>query len=156
VIAVDVTAAALQRARQFGAEVALDAGLTDVPSAVLELTEGGAQVSIDAYGSAATAGASIRCLGKRGRHVQVGLLAEHGGEVLVPMSAVLSAELELLGSHGMPAHDYPEMLAEIVSGALDPGMLIERRVGLAEAARLLAHGDAAARPGVTLVDPLRG
>jgi alcohol dehydrogenase len=153
VVAVDVSAAALERARRFGAVAVLDAGQDDVPAAVHDLTGGGAHVSIDAYGSAGTAETSIRCLGKRGRHVQVGLLAEDGGTVPVPMATVLSAELDILGSHGMPAHDYPEMLAEISSGGLDPSRLIERRVGLGDGARLLADADSASRPGVTIIDP---
>ncbi len=153
VVAVDVSTAALERARRFGAVAVLNASQDDVPSAVHDLTGGGAQLSIDAYGSAATARTSISCLGKRGRHVQVGLLAEDGGTVRVPMAAVLSAELDILGSHGMPAHDYPEMIAEISSGGLDPRPLIERRVGLDDGARLLADAGGAGRPGVTIIDP---
>jgi alcohol dehydrogenase len=155
-IAVDVAADPLERAGLFGAEVLLRADETDVAMAVREVTGGGAQVSIDAYGAPATAQLSVRCLGKRGRHVQVGLLADDGGLVPVPMAAVLSAELDLLGSHGMPARDYPPMIAEIQSGALDPGRLIERHVGLADAARLLTDGDSARRPGATIVVPRQG
>jgi alcohol dehydrogenase len=153
VIAVDVAADPLDRAAQFGAEVRLRADEVDVPATVRDMTGGGARLSIDAFGGPATAEASIRCLGKRGRHVQVGLLAENGGRVTVPMAVVLSDELELFGSHGMPARDYPQMIAEIQSGALDPGRLIERYVGLAEAAVLLADGDSTKRPGATIVVP---
>jgi alcohol dehydrogenase len=153
VIAVDVAADPVEQARRVGAELVLRADEVDVPAAVRDASGGGAQVSVDAFGGPATAEASIRCLGKRGRHVQVGLLAENGGQVAVPMAAVLSAELELYGSHGMPAHDYPEMIAEIGSGALDPGLLVERHVGLAEAAVLLADGDSTKRPGATVIVP---
>jgi alcohol dehydrogenase len=153
VIAVDVAADPLDRAAQFGAEVRLRADEVDVPATVRDMTGGGARLSIDAFGGPATAEASIRCLGKRGRHVQVGLLAENGGRVTVPMAVVLSDELELFGSHGMPARDYPQMIAEIQSGALDPGRLIERYVGFAEAAVLLADGDSTKRPGATIVVP---
>ena len=153
VIAVDVARDPLDRAAQFGAEVQLRADAVDVRAAVRDLTGGGARVSIDAFGGPATAEASIGCLGKRGRHVQVGLLAEHGGRVTVPMASLLSDELELFGSHGMPARDYPQMIAEIRSGAFDPGRLVERHVGLAEAAALLADGDSTKRPGATIVVP---
>jgi alcohol dehydrogenase len=153
VIAVDVAEDPLDRARGFGAELGLRADEQDVPSAVRDVTGGGAQLSVDAFGSPATVTASIGCLGKRGRHVQVGLLAEDGGRVAVPMSAVLSAELEVLGSHGLAARDYPQLIAEIRSGALDPGRLIERHVGLADAARLLADGDSTKRPGATIIVP---
>jgi alcohol dehydrogenase len=155
VIAVDVGAEPLERAAQFGAEVLLRADEVDVPAAVRVVTGGGAQVSVDAFGGPTTAEASIRCLGKRGRHVQVGLLAENDGQVNVPMAAVLSDELELYGSHGMPALDYPQMIAEIRSGALDPARLIERHVGLADAAALLADGNTTKRPGATIVLPGR-
>lgn len=153
VIAVDIGIDPLQRAAAFGAEVLLRADEVDVPAAVREVSGGGARVSVDAFGSPATAEASIRCLGKRGRHVQIGLLAEDDGRVAVPMAAVLSAELELYGSHGLAAHDYPPMLAEISSGALQPGRLVERHVGLAEAAQLLADGDSTKRPGATIIVP---
>jgi alcohol dehydrogenase len=153
VIAVDVGAAPLERAAQFGAEVLLRADEVEVPEAVREATGGGAQVSVDAFGAPATAEASIGCLGKRGRHVQVGLLAEDGGRVAVPMAAVLSNELELYGSHGLAARDYPQLIAEVGSGALDPARLIDRHVGLAEGALLLADGDSTNRPGATIIVP---
>jgi len=153
VIAVDVAADPLDRATRFGAEIVLRADEVDVPAAVRDVTHGGARVSVDAFGGPTTAETSIRCLGKRGRHVQVGLLAENGGLVGVPMATVLSDELELLGSHGLAAGDYPQLIAEIRSGALEPGRLIERHVGLAEAAVLLADGESAKRPGATIVIP---
>jgi alcohol dehydrogenase len=36
----------------------------------------------------------------------------------IPMARVIAWELDLLGSHGMAAKDYPEMLALVASGAL--------------------------------------
>ena len=52
VVAVDVAPAALDLARALGAEVALDAGVADLPTLIGEVTGGGAHVSIDALGSA--------------------------------------------------------------------------------------------------------
>ena len=46
----------------------------DLAAAIGEVTGGGAHVSIDALGSPAAAADSVRCLRRRGRHVQVGLL----------------------------------------------------------------------------------
>ena len=34
------------------------------------------------------------------------------------MDLVIARELEILGSHGMAAHDYPEMLALVAAGRL--------------------------------------
>jgi alcohol dehydrogenase len=155
VIAVDVSDAALARAGRLGAAVLLHADREDVPAAVHEITRGGAQLSVDAYGATTTAATSIASLGKRGRHVQIGLLAEHGGQVPVPMARVLSDELDILGSHGMPARDYPDLLAEIETGALDPGILIEQHIGLGDAAAALSNVNTAASPGITIIEPTR-
>src|SRR3954468_17415709 len=51
VVAVDVAPAALALARQFGAEAAIG-GDGDVPAAVVDLTGGGAHVSLDTLGAA--------------------------------------------------------------------------------------------------------
>jgi D-arabinose 1-dehydrogenase-like Zn-dependent alcohol dehydrogenase len=145
VIAVDVSDAALALAREVGAEVAVPAG-TDVR----EHTGGGAHASIDAIGSEAACAASIAALRKRGRHVQVGLLPE---PPRVPMHLVVARELEILGSHGMAAHAYPEMLALVENGSLRPGDLVTSRIGLAEApAALVAMSDGSPR-GVTVIRP---
>ena len=76
VVAVDVDDAALELARTLGAAHTVDARAGDAADAVIELTGGGAHVSLDALGSAATCRGSIRSLRKRGRHVQVGLMLE--------------------------------------------------------------------------------
>ena len=36
------------------------------------------------------------------------------------MDRVVARELEVHGSHGMPAHDYGELLALVADGTLDP------------------------------------
>ena len=74
VAAVDIDPAKLALARELGAEIALDAREGDAAAAVREATGGGAHVSLDAFGSAATCAASVDSLRKRGRHVQVGLM----------------------------------------------------------------------------------
>jgi alcohol dehydrogenase len=149
VIAVDVTIGALELATQFGAEAAVDAEGFDakaVAAAVRDRTDGGAHVSIDALGSRATCQASVLSLRPRGRHVQVGLLPKG---VVVPMQRVIAKELEILGSHGMPAHAYPELLAMVASGALRPDLLARREIGLDEAADALRTLGAA--PGITVI-----
>jgi len=120
---------------------------------VRELTGGGAHVSLDAIGSEAACAASVAGLRKRGRHVQVGLLPD---PPRVPMGLVIGRELELLGSHGMAAAAYPEMLALVEAGRLRPGDLVTREIGLdAVPAALAALGEGGA-PGVTVVRPAPG
>ena len=150
VIAVDPVPQARTRALDLGAAHAVaDAG------DVVDLTGGGARASVDAIGGAASLLASVECLRPRGRHVQVGLL---GSETQLPARVVglaVARELELLGSHGMSARDYPAMLARIAAGELDPGRLVSRRIGLGEGATALtAMGDAVV-DGVTVIEPGR-
>jgi alcohol dehydrogenase len=151
VVAVDVSAGALELARRFGAVACVGAGspkadVTDVAARVRELTSGGAHVSIDALGSPETCAASIESLRRRGRHVQIGLLP---GLTALPMNRVIGYELELLGSHGMAAHAYPELLGLIAAGRLDPRPLITRRLPLDDAASALA--EVGRQPGIAVV-----
>jgi threonine dehydrogenase-like Zn-dependent dehydrogenase len=75
----------------------------------------------------------------------VGLLTP----VEVPMDRVLAKELEILGSHGMAAHDYPELLALVGSGRLRPELLVTRELTLDEAGEaLIAVGSV---PGIAVV-----
>ncbi|MFL6095226.1 MAG: zinc-binding dehydrogenase [Blastococcus sp.] len=148
VIAVDIAPGALSLARDLGAEHALD-GSSDVPAAVADLTGGGAHVSLDALGSARTCENSIKALRPRGRHVQVGLLPPAQGRPEVPMELVIGRELQVLGSHGMPAHAYPELLGLIAAGRLDPRPLITRRLALDDAGAALA--EVGRQPGIAVV-----
>ena len=155
VVGVDVNPAALEMAEQLGAVATVNAASTpNVAAAVRELTDGGAHVSLDALGSAPTCIASIRSLRKRGRHVQVGLLAGADARPAVPMGRLIAHELEIVGSHGMAAHDYGEMLAQVESGRLGPDRLVSARIGLAEAGpALAAMSGAGTSAGMTVIVP---
>jgi alcohol dehydrogenase len=145
VVAVDVSEAALGRARDAGAELAVPAGAD-----VRELTGGGAHVSLDAIGSEAACAASIAGLRKHGRHVQIGLLPE---PPRVPMDLVITRELELLGSHGMAAHAYPEMLALVEAGRLQPAGLVSSCIPLEQAPQALAAMSGGSPVGITVIRP---
>jgi alcohol dehydrogenase len=150
VVAIDPNPAARSRATSLGATAVLDPACG--PAAVRELT-GGVAASIDAIGGAATLAAAVAGLARRGRHVQVGLL---GADATVPaqvISRVIAGELAILGSHGMPAHDYPAMLDRVSSGELDPGRLVTQRIDLDEAAAALAALGTAPVDGITIIHP---
>jgi alcohol dehydrogenase len=153
VIAVDRNPQALEVASALGADHVLLSGTTDIPEAVMQLTDGGSHVSMDAVGSESTCADAILSLRRRGRHVQVGLLLPDDGQPRVPMWPVIGRELDVLGSHGMAAVNYPRMLELIRSGALDPQQLVERTISLAEAASLLPRFDSAVVAGMTLINP---
>ena len=150
VVAADVATAALDRARELGASFTVQAGAGDPAAAIAEITGGGAHISVDALGSPATAACSVRCLRRRGRHVQVGLLLD--GPTPVPMDLVVARELEIYGSHGMAARDYPPMMTMVADGTLRPGLLVGRVIGLADAGRALAAMDGPAeKAGMTVI-----
>jgi threonine dehydrogenase-like Zn-dependent dehydrogenase len=158
VVAVDVSAAALDRARELGAEVTVDGGgdpalggAADPAAVIGEITGGGAHVSIDALGAPAIAANSVRCLRRRGRHIQVGLLLGPSSTPPVPMGLVIARELEIYGSHGMAARDYPAMMAMIATGTLPLDALIGRVIGLADIGQALAAMDRpVSAPGMTV------
>ncbi len=158
VVAVDRSPAALALAAEVGAQVQVQveptpAGGEDaVVARIVEVTGGGASVSLDAVGSPATAVASVRCLRPRGRHVQLGLLLGDQATPPLPMDVVVAKELSIHGSHGMPAAGYPRLLALVESGALRPDRLVGRVIGLAEAGSALAEmSGPAGAAGMTVV-----
>jgi alcohol dehydrogenase len=153
VVAVDITEDKLDLARQIGAEITIVAeSHTDVSARVRDLTDGGVHVSIDALGSPVTCFNSIDSLRKRGKHVQIGLMLAEHRHPKIPMDKVIAHELEILGSHGMQAHRYGEMLEMILAGKLEPGRLVDRTISLAEAPEALAGMDEFPGRGVTVID----
>ena len=126
-----------------------------MPAAVADLTAGGAHVAVDALGSPATCADALLSLRRRGRHVQVGLLPAALGHPPVPMERVIAYELDLLGSHGMAAADYPGLLALVAAGTLRPDQLVTRTLGLVEGAAELVRMDTVPTTGITVVDPRR-
>ncbi len=153
VVAVDPAPAARRQAAALGAEAVLDPTAGTLPDKVRDITDGGAAVSIDAIGAPESLVNSVASLRKRGRHVQVGLM---GAAATVPAEIIaltVSRELEIVGSHGMAAHDYPPMLARVVSGEFDLDRLIGRRIGLVAGAVALAALGTAQVDGLTVIRP---
>lgn len=151
VVAVDIGAGKLEFARSIGAAATVDARTEDPVEAIKEITGGGADVSIDALGSPETCFNSISCLRKRGKHLQVGIMEAGRHQTVIPMDLVIARELEILGSHGMQAHRYPEMLEMIRQGKLKPQKLIGKTVSLEESATELLDMNSFASIGVTVI-----
>jgi D-arabinose 1-dehydrogenase-like Zn-dependent alcohol dehydrogenase len=154
VVAVDVSESALAAASALGAEVVVDGSAGEVAARVIAATGGGAHLSVDALGSTQTCLNSIGSLRKRGRHIQVGLMVDADARPAIPMGAVIARELEILGSHGMAAHEYPSMLGAVASGDFRPIELVGRRITLDEVPEALAAMGAAggAGSGMTVVE----
>ena len=153
VTVIDPAAGARELAMAFGAAEALEPG-DDIVDRVVEATDGGPHVSLEAIGNAESCRHSIESLRPRGRHVQVGLLSPATTREPVPMHRVIARELQVLGSHGMAAHDYPELLAMAADGRIRPDLLIARTIALDEVPDAFsAIGSASQAPGVTVITP---
>jgi alcohol dehydrogenase len=153
VVAIDIADDKLDFACELGAVARVNAAETDnVVKAVKKITDGGVHLSIDALGSPITCFNSISNLRKRGKHVQVGLmLAEHSTPA-IPMSKVIAYELEIYGSHGMQAHNYPALLRMIEAGKLQPQKLISQTISLEEVTPALPAMDQFSSLGITVIN----
>ena len=153
VIAVDIQDDKLALAKAAGAQYLVNAKNTsDVASTIQELSKGGVHVSVDALGSKATCYNSIASLRKRGKHIQIGLLAGSETNPPIPMHLVIAKELEILGSHGMQAHAYPELMQLILDRKMDPEKLIGRKINLEEAVQTLVRMDTFEENGMVLIN----
>ena len=158
VIAVDISTTALAKATQLGADVTINSSEKAALIQIADITGDGADVAIDALGSQATSSQSILSLRRRGRHLQLGLLLTPDGLTPEPMARVIAYELDILGSHGMAARDYPQMLEMVASGLLRPALLVERTMGLTggiAALRAIGEPRAAIASGITIIDPAK-
>jgi alcohol dehydrogenase len=152
VVAVDIDETKLAFARDLGAVATVNgASAADVAQAVIEITGGGAHVSIDALGHPVTCFNSIQNLRRRGKHIQVGLMLADQATPQVPMAKVIAHELEILGSHGMQSHRYDAMLAMVQSGKLDPARLVGKQIALSDAPAALMRMDQFEGIGATVI-----
>ena len=67
------------------------------------------------------------------------------------MARVAGWELELIGSHGIAASDFPAILELVRAGKLNPELLIERECNLEEGAAAIMAMDAGSPLGMTMV-----
>jgi alcohol dehydrogenase len=152
VIAIDISDEKLEFARAVGAAAVVNARTENPIEAIKEITGGGAHVSIDALGHPDICFNSISSLRKRGKHIQVGLMEAEHRQTSIPINLVVGNELEILGSHGMQAHKYAEMLKMISSGKLQPQKLIGKTISLEEALQELVNMNNFTATGVTVID----
>jgi alcohol dehydrogenase len=150
VVVVDVVEDKLTHALEHGAEAAVNARDGDAAARIVEITGGGAHVSVEALGIAETTNASIRCLRPLGRHVQVGMPVGHTAIMEIDMNTVYMRNLALFGTRGMPAHRYPSLLSLIEGRRIDMSPLIARQVKLSDVGRELAAFNGPTPPGVAV------
>ena len=150
VIVVDIVQEKLDHALSLGADAAVNAATQDVPAAIIEITGGGAQVSLEALGIAQTTNASVECLATLGRHVHVGMPAGDG-RMEINMRAIYSKQLAFYGTRGMPSWKYPSLLNMIERGAVDLTPMLDREVSLSGASAELRAMTGPTRPGTAVI-----
>ncbi|MDN6379135.1 MAG: zinc-binding dehydrogenase, partial [Brevibacterium aurantiacum] len=156
VVAVDVSDAALERARQHGAAHTVNASgksptqlSAEVVAQFSEECPDGVAVSVDALGREDTIAAGIASLAPLGRHVQIGLLS---APPVIDVGRVIGLELSVLGSHGMAAAEYPEMLDLVGDGRLRPQDLVTNVIGLEDAPAAMEMLGSSTGSGMTIID----
>ena len=153
VIAVSRTQSKLDLATELGAVATVNASGEHVAEQVVELTGGGAHVSVDALGDEQTAIPALYCLRTRGRHLRLGTSSKkQGGHISVPVDLIVFKEIEFIGSLGMQAARYPAMLRMVESGKLQPGKLVQGTLPIEQAGDVLASMGSSSPSGARVIN----
>ncbi|NLT73059.1 MAG: zinc-dependent alcohol dehydrogenase family protein [Chloroflexi bacterium] len=137
VIVSDLSAARREMALELGADAVIDPIAQD-PLSAGQLLEGGANVVIEAVGSAATDAQAIAWAGRGGTVLWFGVTPPDQ-TVTVSPNLVFEKELTLRGARINP-FTHGRALALLGSGRLEVGPLITRRANIEELPGLLAAG----------------
>jgi 6-hydroxycyclohex-1-ene-1-carbonyl-CoA dehydrogenase len=130
VIAVDVNDQRLETARRLGAWETLNPkAVQRVDKRVRELSGGGVDVAFEAIGSPATMQMAYGLLRRGGRLCVIGYSAE---EVALSAARLMYFELEVVGSLGCGAGEYPEILGLVQAGRLQLGPIVSGTIPLAQ------------------------
>jgi len=131
IIAVDLDRERLELARRLGAEHTLRSDAPDLVSAVRGLGSGrGVDIAFEAVGVTPTVQIAVGCLRKGGSLVLVGNLSP---TVELPLQEVVTREITLYGSC-VSRGEYPDCLAMMARGQLDPDPMISAVAPLSEGA----------------------
>ena len=127
VVATDPSPAARELAREFGAEAVLDPVRGDPVAEIVDRT-GGRRARLVRRRRPGGDLRGLHPLPAPPWPTRADRTAPRRGDPpAVPMDLVIAHELQLLGSHGMAAHDYPRLLALVGSGHFPlPGWYGER------------------------------
>ena len=152
VIAVDLADSKLEKAKAEGALFVLNAGVEDVPAAIKQITGGGADLAIGGIGVAALVESAVLSLRKGGRLVQVGLTSQaEQGYVGIPLDHIIEAEIEIIGSVGIPHSDYPRLLGLVETGVLQPARIVGQTLPLKQASAVLDAMDSYETLGFSVI-----
>ena len=150
VVVVDIVDEKLQHAKAHGADATVNAAKVDAAEAIRDITNGGAQVSIEALGIAQTTNASVDCLATLGRHVHV-RMPSGDGMMNINLRAIYTKQLAFYGTRGMPSWKYPSLLGIIERGDVDISPMVAREVTLSDTSAELRAMGGPTSPGTAVI-----
>jgi threonine dehydrogenase-like Zn-dependent dehydrogenase len=122
VAATDILAGRLERAAEFGVDLALDAGSTDADervAVILEATQGrGVDLALDCSGVPSTFSEALRFVRTGGVVVEAGAFVDMGPVQINPNSDICSRNVSVLGIGGEKATEY-EPSMQLMAANLD-------------------------------------
>lgn len=128
VIAIDILDNKLDWARQLGARETINAGYVDrVDKEVRKLTDGGAHIGFEAIGNPITQEQAFASLRTGGRLVMVGYSPK---PMTLNSGRVMYREMEIVGSLGCRAVDYPRVIDLVRQGKIKVVELVSKRFPL--------------------------
>ena len=130
VLAVDLNDSRLEMARALGAAETINPRAVErVDKVVRRLTDGGVDIAFEAIGTPATIELAFGLLRRGGRLCVIGYSAD---PVTISAAKLMYYELEMVGSLGCGAGEYPEIIALVQSGKIKLDPIVSGTLPLAE------------------------
>ena len=153
IVAVDIAADKLERARELGATHTVNSRDVDPVDAVREMTAGGADVAFEALGNPTTFRQTSQMLADGGRMVAIGIAAG-AATAEIEITPLVRRGYTITGSFGGRTRvDLPAVTKLAASGDFDVSALVTRRYRLEdadEAYQALARGEITGRAIITM------
>ena len=143
VVAVDINEQKLQWAKKFGAAYTLNiSGLSDAAKEIRKMTNGGADIAIEAIGNPNTITTAFNSLKKGGRLCVIGYTDK---DMIISAAKTMFFEMEIVGSLGCRPVDYPKLIEMVRIGKVQVKPLVTHKFKLHqinEAFETLRNGEA--------------
>lgn len=150
VIAVDVDATKLAKARDLGATEVLNPREADVPKEIRKLTGGGVDVAFEIVGKPQVLDQALASVRAGGTLVAVGYSEEPWN---LAVHRVMFRELSVLGSLGCCSSDYPLIFQMVHAGKIRLQPVVSGRIPLEHVNEALANLEAGTASGRQLIVP---
>jgi threonine dehydrogenase-like Zn-dependent dehydrogenase len=142
IITTDIIEENLQTAQSLGSHTVLNPKQDDIVERILELTEDGVDLAIEAVGLPQTLEQAIAITRPRGVVMCVGFLPAEATLPTKLIDRIIRYELTMRGSqmsysHPFPGHEWPDTIEAVLSGQLEMRETISHRFPLSAAPEVL-------------------